>query len=230
MEWAFPDKAARALAAALGQPYDDASRERLMRYAQKGRIRSRCQSFRYASTRGVEEHSGALAGGVWIAIERNSHEADWFVGDFAFSGFYVGDVGFVEGIIDGLQLSLDDITTLAIASSAASGSDGPARPLPVRGRGRPPKWDWDGALAALLDQDALDDTFAEVLSGVRTQATLEKFVLAWFSQRNDGHSPDLGDIRRRVRKLLQARRERNTGAAGENRELSPDELPQSPPL
>lgn len=92
--------------------------------------------------------------------------------------------------------------------------DSPASlaPLPLtRKRGRPQRYDWIGAATALMEQDGRDDTFARVIAGEISQASLERYMADWFSKR--GAEPGESSIREYVSKLLTHRREANAAGA-----------------
>lgn len=95
------------------------------------------------------------------------------------------------------------------ATEEMHSSDAPP-PLTKR-RGRPVKYDWVGADTALTELDGTDDTFARVIAGEITQASLEQYMADWFAKRNA--DPGESSIRERVSKLLAHRRETNAAKA-----------------
>ncbi len=81
-------------------------------------------------------------------------------------------------------------------------------PLPKK-KGRPARYNWPAAMAALTELDGRDDLFSRIIAGEDgvSQADAERFVAAWFAKR--GAEPGEASIRRYVADLIQSRRESN---------------------
>jgi hypothetical protein len=68
-----------------------------------------------------------------------------------------------------------------------------------------PKWEWEGALIALMaiaERDGLLQTFNLHKRG--GQAALERWLSEWFGDRNNGQSPSPSEIRKRAQMIMAA--------------------------
>lgn len=113
-----------------------------------------------------------------------------------------------------LRFGMDDVLRLDRGDARSDGlSQVEAAPPPLpKKKGRPPSYDWPGAIAALTEVDGRDDLFARILANDGpTQADAERFVAEWFELREQ--SPGEASIRRHVGALLQSRRESNAAKA-----------------
>lgn len=80
-------------------------------------------------------------------------------------------------------------------------------PALKRRRGRPQKWKWPEARAALTEYDNTDDVISEILAGRRTQGSLESWLSDWFMEHNEGRAPAESLIREVVSGMVHQRRE-----------------------
>lgn len=70
-------------------------------------------------------------------------------------------------------------------------------------RGRPAKWDWEGALAYLIALANLPDGLDDLADGQLRQADLERALSEWFI-RHTGNAPATSQIRARASAIMRA--------------------------
>ncbi|MGE0774435.1 MAG: hypothetical protein AB7G25_06750 [Sphingomonadaceae bacterium] len=114
----------------------------------------------------------------------------------------------MKSIYEAVRLKIElALAMLSLQSSTVpDGADMPSPPIKKK-RGRPPKWEWPSALAALADYDSMNDVIAPVANGEALQSALEQWLLKWFSDRHNGNHPSESDIRTHISGMVQQRRE-----------------------
>lgn len=150
------------------------------------------------------EESGALPFGLVPFAE-----VDWELGTLAATldtklpdywvteEFECGEDDEVHVALTGLSFDLSQIEMLALPVANSEGRTAPTRPI-----GRPPKWDWHGALAhvaalASRDPDGLP-------TGPGAQARIEIEMAQYFSDTCDGEQPAESEIRRHAARVMEA--------------------------
>lgn len=96
----------------------------------------------------------------------------------------------------GIELSFapveDDTSVEATPQSSAVASN----------RGRPPKWDWEGALAYVV---AVANTPDGLETGPGAQAAIERLMADWFTRAsNDASAPAVSEVRKRASRIMKA--------------------------
>lgn len=78
----------------------------------------------------------------------------------------------------------------------------PEPPTTERNRGRPPKWDWEGAIAHVV---AVANTPDGLETGPGAQAAIERLIAGWFTRAsNDASAPSESEIRKRASRIVKA--------------------------
>lgn len=148
--------------------------------------------------------------GFWGAGAMHQHE-DWNGGDFIASiPRDERHLMFRRVEVFGLLVAREDVLAMGgvfdpSRAGDAFGSDGAANTAPEviheagrgRGGGRPPKYDWDGMLAALLRVADLDG-----LDSFNTVTDFENWALDWF--KSAGVYPDRSNVNRNISKVANA--------------------------
>lgn len=165
----------------------------------------------------------ALAMEFWLCFEQATDFVlhDWVAGEFAFyreaEGESHGFMGFAHLlqvsrtglpiIDDGLPLGAGDRASLAFHHAnqpSALGSAIQAHTVKVveERRGRKRKWDWEGAICAVVARANLPDGLPE---GYRAQAEIGRIMADWFRDHDpNGNSPVPSEIGLRAAKIVEA--------------------------
>lgn len=143
----------------------------------------------------------------WSSLEMcplNSRELDWVSGDFTFkdySGFFD-----CEGVAFNVHFEVANLPGLAANDGPEKVEAAliPAEPsAPPSARGRPAKWDWEGALAHLVTiANGIDGLEALATDELR-QADVERAICDWFISKV-GEAPVESEIRKRAAKVTLA--------------------------
>jgi hypothetical protein len=134
----------------------------------------------------------------WVPTDRDT--ADWMFpsGEFFNSEFDSADY---EAEFKGMSFSYASIEMLLPSSSLSLSSSGIESPVSGRSKvGRPPKWDWEGALSHVVTRAQTPDGLP---TGPGSQARLEEIMADWFTQET-GESPAPSQIRERAAKIMRS--------------------------
>jgi hypothetical protein len=123
----------------------------------------------------------------WLFPDDELLSTEFEMPDFEaeFSGMCF-DFGAIEMLIPNAELHTSRVARIDNGSRA-------------RMAGRPPKWDWEGALAYVVSQAQQPDGLP---TGPGAQAQLEKMMAAWFVQ-VAGDAPAASMVRQRASKVIQ---------------------------
>ena len=89
------------------------------------------------------------------------------------------------------------LPSLELRQSTGFTTDGSDRKRTI---GRPPKWDWEGALAFVISQAQMPDGLP---TGPGAQARIEEIMASWFTDET-GDAPAPSQIRLRAAKIVEA--------------------------
>jgi len=137
--------------------------------------------------------------------------ADWVWEENRFSTAQLGDEKRL--FEDAFSEELFSVRGIEILPPPAK-SDAPAEADPQpqaieHNRGRPPKWDWEGALAHVV---AVANTPDGLETGPGAQAAIERLIADWFTRAsNDASAPSESEIRKRASRIMKAIKNPNTG-------------------
>lgn len=157
------------------------------------------------ATKDNEYNNYVIPPSFWKYFHVSSKEnkySDWIVGDFRFShrDWHNNNI---EGTAFSVELDAAAFPTLAISN-----------PIPLQlvedhtqtgnsGRGRPVKWDWDGAMAHLVAIANLPDGLDTLAEGELRQADIERAMSEWFA-RTANDSPSISQIRGKAQAVMRA--------------------------
>lgn len=141
----------------------------------------------------IDLETGTLEGSYWDSLIRNNDALFWDNEELFVSQFSDADYDVHLG---GLTLELDRIELLHPMGDFVATSDTPMR-TPNR-IGRPPRWDWDGAMAAIVAAAQHPDGLP---IGPGAQAMLERRIADWFTAQT-GDAPAPSQIRQRASRVM----------------------------
>jgi hypothetical protein len=143
-----------------------------------------------------------------IDFDQGYLEVDWFeVGDGLSKAIFPSDDLFgtdldnpdYEAEVRGLSFEFSQIELLLPQLELRQSSGFMAEPADKRHSvGRPPKWDWEGALASVIAQANHPDGLP---TGSGAQARIEEMMANWF-MRTTGDAPAESQIRQRAAKIM----------------------------
>lgn len=149
-------------------------------------------------SRTIETHNVIIERGLWAPEKFGDPARDiWLCGCDRID---IRDGGFIE--IFGARVAGHDSQTASIATS----------PPKNRG-GRPPKWDWEEAMAHVGSLAASDpDGFEGPNGELPTHSEIARIMGGWFADRHAGDAPTDGELRKRGKMFVEAlRRTRSKG-------------------
>lgn len=134
----------------------------------------------------------------WVPTHRDT--ADWMFrsGEFFNSEFDSADY---EAEFEGMSFSFASIEMLLPSASLGSVSNGMESAVQNRARvGRPPKWDWEGALSHVVTKAQTPDGLP---TGPGAQARIEEIISEWFIGET-GDAPASSQVRERAAKIMRS--------------------------
>lgn len=145
----------------------------------------------------IDWEAGTIKVG-WVPTDRDT--ADWMFpsGEFFVSEFESADY---EAEFTGMSFSYASIEMLLPSASLGSISSGMETAVQHRSRvGRPPKWDWEGALSHVVTRAQTPDGLP---TGPGAQARIEEIISEWFIGET-GEAPASSQIRERAAKIMRS--------------------------
>lgn len=145
----------------------------------------------------IDWEAGTIKVG-WVPTDRDA--ADWLFpsGEFFISEFESADY---EADFEGMSFSYASIEMLLPSASLGSMSTGMDSAVQNRSRvGRPPKWDWEGALAHVVTKAQTPDGLP---TGPGSQARIEEIMSEWFIGET-GEAPSPSQVRERAAKIIRS--------------------------
>jgi hypothetical protein len=190
MDWVTSNEVRRAFGVTLRRGATIPAQLRALRQrAGEGLVRTRAKHLRVGETVTADQE---LPREFWArADDPLSLIQNWATGDFR-------RVGDPETLAIGVVFSRDDVEEMGVSF----GEDlGPAINLGIKSQ---PKWDWEGALIALMGISELDGLADRFRLGERGgQTRLEEWLIQWFAKESDGNEPSRSEVRKRARAIMQ---------------------------
>ena len=135
----------------------------------------------------------------------NNSSKDWVSGDFSFN-YESGETFEASGMAFNVKLDANELPGMVDHSQGDKAApdqltDGAAGQ--INARGRPAKWDWEGAIAHIVAIANQPDGLEGLANREIRQADIEKAISGWFHERFDA-APVTSEVRKRASLIMAA--------------------------